>query len=122
MDSSKGDCRDINISRGSEEGEEPSSSTVKKRHIKHPPIETQWCLPTEKKHKHKPPSGAIKTLLHYPAKLVNPLKTGKSRSMKLLLEGTPDPKDETFVESFRELLFIDGQLYPKHNDYHTLLR
>uniref|UniRef100_A0A2N9GHM0 CRAL-TRIO domain-containing protein n=1 Tax=Fagus sylvatica TaxID=28930 RepID=A0A2N9GHM0_FAGSY len=42
--------------------------------------------------------------------------------MQIVLEGVHDPKDERVVENFRKLLFVDGQLLGKPNDYHTLLR
>ena len=42
--------------------------------------------------------------------------------MQTVLEGVHDPKDERVVENFRKLLFVDGQLLGKPNDYHTLLR
>ncbi|KAJ7952496.1 Phosphatidylinositol/phosphatidylcholine transfer protein [Quillaja saponaria] len=68
-------------------------------------------------------NSGIKTMLSYPAKLRDSLKKlGRSKSMQLVLEGAHDPKDEQLVESFRELLFIEGQLPGKYSDYHTLLR
>ncbi|KAL5815187.1 hypothetical protein ACOSQ3_025983 [Xanthoceras sorbifolium] len=115
--------REITISRGSEEGEKPGSTVGRTKSI-HPPIEAHWHLPTQKEYKPPPSSSSsFKSLLSYPSKVRDSLKrTGRSKSMKLVPEGTQDPKDEKLVESFRELLFLEGQLPPKHNDYHTLLR
>ncbi|KAK9277664.1 hypothetical protein L1049_007211 [Liquidambar formosana] len=62
-------------------------------------------------------------MLPYPFKSRESLKrTGKSKNLQVILEGVHDPKDEKPVDSFRELLFLEGQLPGKHNDYHTLLR
>ncbi|KAJ8555615.1 hypothetical protein K7X08_013111 [Anisodus acutangulus] len=53
-----------------------------------------------------------------------PFKKGvqKSKSLLAILEGSHDPKDEQIVDSFRQLLFFEGQLLGKNSDYHTLLR
>lgn len=117
--------RDIIISRGSEEGEE---STAKRSgegtKIKHPPIETYWLFPPEKDDKAPSSSkGSTKSVLNYPMKIRDSLKgIGRSKSMQIVLQGAHDPKDEQLVRSFRELLFLEGQLPAKQNDYHTLLR
>ncbi|KAJ0047965.1 hypothetical protein Pint_15879 [Pistacia integerrima] len=118
--------REIIIHRGSEEGEEPApkKNIGGKTKSIHPPLESHWVLPAEKQDKDRVSTRTgIKTLLNYPKKVRESLKrTGRSKSMKNLLQGTPDPKDEEIVNSFRELLFLEGQLTTKHNDYHTLLR
>ncbi|KAM7525578.1 hypothetical protein LguiA_015480 [Lonicera macranthoides] len=91
----------------------------------HPPIETYWQL-TPPQEEYKWFSWFrfnFKNMLSYPLKLQGSIKkTGKSQGLRLVLEGTHDPKDEKNVESFRELLLLEGQLPLKHNDYHTLLR
>ncbi|XP_031248504.1 phosphatidylinositol/phosphatidylcholine transfer protein SFH11 isoform X3 [Pistacia vera] len=118
--------REIIIHRGSEEGEEPApkKNIGGKTKSIHPPLESHWVLPAEKQDKDRVSTRTgIKTLLIYPKKVRESLKRfGRSKSMKNLLQGTPDPKDEEIVNSFRELLFLEGQLTTKHNDYHTLLR
>ncbi|KAH9721306.1 phosphatidylinositol/phosphatidylcholine transfer protein SFH11 [Citrus sinensis] len=125
MNKLKETYRDIVISRGSEEGEE---STAKRSgewtKVKHPPIETYWLFPPEKEDKAPSSSkGGIKSLLNYPIKIRDSLKgIGRSKSMQVVLQGASDPKDEQLVQSFREMLLLEGQLPPKHNDYHTLLR
>lgn len=91
----------------------------------HPPIESHWSLPFQEKHKHSFWSYfTIKSMLSYPLKFRDSLTTkiGRSKSLQIVLEGVPDPKDKPIVDSFRELLFLEGQLIGKHNDYHTLLR
>ncbi|XP_065862243.1 phosphatidylinositol/phosphatidylcholine transfer protein SFH11 [Euphorbia lathyris] len=65
-------------------------------------------------------SSGIKSILSNPLKSMK--KRRSSQSLQIVLEGAHDPKDEHFVQSFRELLFLDGILLGKHNDYHTLLR
>ena len=121
--------RDIIISRGSGEGEETSdlkSSQFTKGREKsiHPPIESHWILlsPEENKPSSLPKPG-IKSMLNYPLRIRDSLKKlGKSKSLRVVLEGVHDPKDEKLIDSFRELLFVEGHLTGKHNDYHTLLR
>ncbi|KAK0587189.1 hypothetical protein LWI29_018797 [Acer saccharum] len=129
MTSTKESTRDITISRESEEGEElitskKSGSNVRRTKTIHPPIEDHFHLSTRKEDKPPPSSSStIKSLLNYPAKVRDSFKRiGRSKSMKLVLEGTHNPKDEKLVESLREQLFLEGQLPPNHNDYHTLLR
>lgn len=117
--------RDIVISRGSEEGEESTATRSGEwTKLKHPPIETYWLFPPEKEDKAPSSSkGGIKSLLNYPIKIRDSLKgIGRSKSMQVVLQGASDPKDEQLVQSFREMLLLEGQLPPKHNDYHTLLR
>ncbi|KGN55868.1 phosphatidylinositol/phosphatidylcholine transfer protein SFH11 isoform X2 [Cucumis sativus] len=43
-------------------------------------------------------------------------------SLKMAMEGKHDPKEEEAVDQLREMLFLDGKLPTKFNDYHTLLR
>ncbi|KAF5734408.1 Sec14p-like phosphatidylinositol transfer family protein isoform 1 [Tripterygium wilfordii] len=118
---------DVIISKGVEaEAEKPSSSkdsdlrTKKRTKSIHPPIESHFLLPQPKE---KNPSSGVKAMLSYPLKIRDSLKRrGRSQSLKLVLEGIPAQNDKQIVDSFRELLFLEGQLPPKHNDYHTLLR
>ncbi|KAK4262608.1 hypothetical protein QN277_028149 [Acacia crassicarpa] len=84
--------------------------------ILHPPIETSWELPSLKEKKASS-SSSVKSVLVYPLK-----KLRRSKSMQMILEGPRDFKDEQIVDSFREMLFVEGLLPPMHNDYHTLLR
>lgn len=86
----------------------------------HPPIESHWHLPPPKEHKR--PKNSFMAILTYPLMLRNSLTQQKSQSMKMILEGAHDPKDEHIVDSFRELLFLEGDMPIKHYDYHTLLR
>ncbi|XVF13372.1 hypothetical protein REPUB_Repub08aG0202600 [Reevesia pubescens] len=120
--------REIAIDKGGGESEEsPNRDTyqvpkVMNRPI-HPPIENHFLLPPPPQEGEKPSSSGLKSMLSFPLKVRDSLKRlGKSKSMELILEGTHDPKDEQIVHSFRELLFLEGQLPAKHNDYHTLLR
>lgn len=88
----------------------------------HPPIGSHWLLPSAGEDKASSSSN-IKSMLTYPFKFRDSLKKrGRSQSFQKVLEGAHDPKDEHLVESFRELLFVEGILLGKHNDYHTLLR
>ncbi|KAL2472496.1 Phosphatidylinositol/phosphatidylcholine transfer protein SFH11 [Abeliophyllum distichum] len=80
-----------------------------------------WHLPSpeEKKGSHH----SFKALLSYPIKFRDSFKKiQRSQSMKLILEGPHNPKDEQVVDKFRELLFVEGMLPAKQFDYHTLLR
>lgn len=129
MNNPKDIDREIIISRGGEEGVEKSSSRYKSYtntgKTLHPPIESHWQLPPADRER-KPSSSTnsgFKAMLSYPFKIRNSLKkVGRSRSLQVLLEGVRDPKDERLVQSFRELLFLEGQLPAKHDNYHTLLR
>lgn len=91
----------------------------------HPPIESYWHLPPPQE-EYKWFSWfrfSFKNMFTYPLKLRGSInKTGRSQSLRMVLEGTHDPKDEKIVESFREMLLLEGHLPVKHNDYHTLLR
>ncbi|KAK6251120.1 hypothetical protein SCA6_005125 [Theobroma cacao] len=121
--------REIVIDKGGGESEDsPSRETSQfqkgmDKHI-HPPIENHFLLPSQReKPSSSTTSSGLKSMLSYPLKVRDSLKRiGKNKSMELILEGTHDPKDEQIVQSFRELLFLEGQLPAKHNDYHTLLR
>lgn len=89
----------------------------------HPPIETHWHLPPQEESKVASSSFGVKSVLALPLKIRDSIKkTKKSNSMKQVLEGARDPKDETIVESFRELLFLEGGVLAQNYDYHTLLR
>lgn len=118
--------REIIIHRDSEEseGSTPKKYIGGKTKSMHPPLESNWVLPAEKQDKHRSSTNTgINKLLIYPKKVQRSLKRiGRSKSMKNIIEGTPDPKYEEIVNSFRELLFLEGQLTTKDNDYHTLLR
>lgn len=121
--------KDIVIARGAGEDESPPvtqksgidrGSGARTKSL-HPPIETSWELPPLKQKKAS--SSSIKSVLARPLKLRESLKKlGRSKSMQMILEGPRDFKDEQVVDSFREMLFVEGLLPPKHNDYHTLLR
>ncbi|XP_023553030.1 phosphatidylinositol/phosphatidylcholine transfer protein SFH11 isoform X2 [Cucurbita pepo subsp. pepo] len=58
------------------------------------------------------------------SKLLHPLRLRRSSrgSLKRAMEEKHDPKDEEAVDKLREMLFLEGQLPTKFNDYHTLLR
>ncbi|KAF3681146.1 Phosphatidylinositol/phosphatidylcholine transfer protein SFH11 [Capsicum annuum] len=107
--------------RGSERSsssKEEQQSTKQKGKILHPPIETFWQLPpTKDQHKKFTKSRTVKIMSL-------PFKKGvrKSKSLQTILVGSHDPKDEQIVDSFRQLLFLEGQLLEKNSDYHTLLR
>lgn len=126
MNKLKETYRQIVISRGSEAGEEfVAKRSGERTKLIHPPIENYWLLPHRKEGNktHSSSKAGIKSLLVYPMKVRDSLKRiGRSKSMQIVLEGAHDPKDKQLVESFKELLFLEGQLPAKHNDYHTLLR
>ncbi|MCD9645852.1 hypothetical protein HAX54_035151 [Datura stramonium] len=106
--------RGSRLSSSSKEGQ----STKQKAKILHPPIETFWQLPPTKEHKRSTKSRTVKTMMSLPFKK----GVRKSKSLQTILEGSHDPKDEQIVDSFRQLLFLEGQLLGKNSDYHTLLR
>lgn len=114
--------RDIVISRGGGDGaeDEPSSSLGKPKTI-HPPIESHWHFPVPQERK-KPSSSMSNLGFKKFRESFKKLGGSSSKSMKMVLAGVRDPKDQKIVESFRELLFLEGQLPPQHQDYHTLLR
>ncbi|KAJ9173392.1 hypothetical protein P3X46_016533 [Hevea brasiliensis] len=129
MVKSKETYREIFISRVGGEGEESSISNksqpaAERTKSIHPPIESYWLLPSAGEDKASSSSNSVmKSMLTYPLKLRDSLKKrGRSQSLQIVLEGAHDPKDEQLVESFRELLFLEGLLLGKHTDYHTLLR
>ncbi|XP_022154032.1 phosphatidylinositol/phosphatidylcholine transfer protein SFH11 isoform X2 [Momordica charantia] len=97
---------------------EPSSSS--KRKNVYPPIEAFWLPPAEAAPVEAKGSRGLSS------KLLQPLKfrrsSEKRRSLKMAMEGKHDPKEEEAVDALREMLFLDCQLPPKFNDYHTLLR
>ncbi|KAL6178346.1 hypothetical protein ACLB2K_049864 [Fragaria x ananassa] len=114
--------RDIVISRGGGDGaeDEPSSSLGKPKTI-HPPIESHWHFPVPQER--KMPSSSMSNLgFKKFRQSFKKLGGSSSKSMKMVLAGVRDPKDQKIVETFRELLFLEGQLPPQHQDYHTLLR
>ncbi|XP_009763043.1 phosphatidylinositol/phosphatidylcholine transfer protein SFH11 isoform X1 [Nicotiana sylvestris] len=123
MQTSKDTFKEILISAGIR-GSKRSSSSKESQSIKqkakilHPPIETFWQLPPTKEHKKSTGSRTLKTIMSLS------LKKGvqKSKSLRTILEGSHEPKDEQIVDSFRQLLFLEGQLPGKHSEYHTLLR
>lgn len=98
-----------------------SAYTKKKTKSFHPPIETHWQLPHPKE-REKPPRSFM-AMLSQPFKYRESFRNmWRSQSTRTVLEGTHNPKDEKIVDSFRELLFLEGQLPEKQFDYHTLLR
>ncbi|CAL9029429.1 unnamed protein product [Prunus brigantina] len=122
--------RDIVISKGGGDGDGDGdvASSSGKTKILHPPIESHWHLPPQDKHR---PSSSMSNLgLKTMIKFRDSFKKlggssssiSSNKSLKTVLGGVRDPKDENVVECFRELLFLEGQLPPQHNDYHTLLR
>lgn len=129
MNNSKDTDGEITVSRGGEEGDEKLPSKQKSYTSTgktiHPPIESHWQLSPANQDR-KPSSStnsAFKAMLSYPIKIRNSMKIfRRTKSLQLLLEGAHDPKDEQLVQTFRELLFLEGQLPAKHNNYHTLLR
>ncbi|KAI4315268.1 hypothetical protein L6164_028097 [Bauhinia variegata] len=128
MNHSKATVKDIVIARGGGEDDSPSGSQrtrldSTKSKTFYPPIETHWQLPPLKENKASTStSSSFKSILSYPLKVRDSFKKfGKSKSLQMVLEGAREPKDEQLVHSFRELLFLEGLLPAKHNDYHTLL-
>lgn len=115
--------KEVSISAGADKSPAPSTkeSSKKKKKSLHPPIETHWQL-VPIKERHKPPL-SFKAMLSQPFKYRGSFKNmWRSQSAKRALEGTRNPNDEKIVDSFRELLFLEGHLPEKQFDYHTLLR
>lgn len=117
--------KEVSISAGADKS--PISctkeSSYKKKRPKslHPPIESYWQLVPVKERPKKPPT--FKAMLSQPFKFRGSFKNmWRSQSGIRTLEGTRNPKDEKLVDSFRELLFVEGLLPKKQFDYHTLLR
>ncbi|KAK4435031.1 Phosphatidylinositol/phosphatidylcholine transfer protein SFH11 [Sesamum alatum] len=122
MQKTKELLKEIRISSnagGSKLAPTPSSKETpnarKKKKSLYPPIETNWQLPPVEERKKPYRSFMASLSLSFRNK-------GRSQSAEMVLEGQHNPKDEKLVESFRELLFLEGHLPVKHFDYHTLLR
>ena len=49
-------------------------------------------------------------------------RTRSSENLEAVPEEALDPRDDQIVQSFRELIFVEGHLPGKHGDDHTLLR
>lgn len=114
--------RDIVISRGGGDGEcDKASSSLGKPKSIHPPIESHWHFPAPQERK-KPSSSMSNLGFKKFRDSFKKLGGTGSKSLKMVLAGVRDPKDEKLVVSFRELLFLEGQFPSQHNDYHTLLR
>ncbi|XP_022965058.1 phosphatidylinositol/phosphatidylcholine transfer protein SFH11 isoform X2 [Cucurbita maxima] len=115
----KNKSKDIDVLKGScgGDGEEelPSSSKTKNVYL---PIETFWLPPSAEATVDKLKGGGLGSKLLHPLGLRR-LSRG---SLKRAMEEKYDPKDEEAVDKLREMLFLDGQLPTKFNDYHTLLR
>ncbi|KAI3727466.1 hypothetical protein L6452_16080 [Arctium lappa] len=68
---------------------------------------------------------SFKDMLKYPLKVHRSMtkRSVDHKKLKIMvLEGDHDPRDEEIITSFRQMLFLDGLLPQKHNDYHTLIR
>ncbi|PIN24753.1 Phosphatidylinositol transfer protein SEC14 [Handroanthus impetiginosus] len=85
----------------------------------HPPIENYWQWQSPPLNKQRKSYRSFSAILSHPFKYRN---MRRSRSTQMVLEGPHNPKDEKLVDTFRELLFLEGQSPGKHFDYHTLLR
>ncbi|KAL3627463.1 hypothetical protein CASFOL_028826 [Castilleja foliolosa] len=123
MHKPKTSLKEIFISPGAGGGEQSSTSGSKKSIYNkkktksfHPPIEAHWQLSPLKE---RPKSHhRLITMLSNSFKSLR-----RTRSTKLVLEGSHNPKDEKIVDSFRELLFLEGHFPGTYQfDYHTLLR
>ncbi|CAI0413287.1 unnamed protein product [Linum tenue] len=86
-----------------------------KKKIIHPPIESHFLLPAMKSER-RSSSPSISSMMSVLKRI------GRNTSLKMTLEGAHDPNDEEVVNKFREVLFLEGHLLGKRNDYHTLLR
>ncbi|CAL1375821.1 unnamed protein product [Linum trigynum] len=86
-----------------------------KKKIIHPPIESHFILPAMKSER-RSSSPSISSMMSVLKRI------GRNTSLKMTLEGAHDPNDEEVVNKFREVLFLEGHLLGKRNDYHTLLR
>lgn len=114
--------KDIDVSKGSSGGDgdedEELLSNSKTKNV-YPPIETFWFPPSTVEATMDAPKGG-----GLGSKLLHPLRLRRSSrgSLKRAMEEKHDPKDEEAVDKLREMLFLEGQLPTKFNDYHTLLR
>ncbi|XP_022923476.1 phosphatidylinositol/phosphatidylcholine transfer protein SFH11 isoform X2 [Cucurbita moschata] len=112
--------KDIDVSKGGSggDGEEELPSSSKTKNV-YPPIETFWFPPSTVEVTMDAPKGR-----GLGSKLLHPLRSRRSSrgSLKRAMEEKHDPKDEEAVDKLREMLFLEGQLPTKFNDYHTLLR
>ncbi|XP_050942437.1 phosphatidylinositol/phosphatidylcholine transfer protein SFH11 isoform X3 [Cucumis melo] len=118
MHISKKEFKEIFVSKdsGGRDGELPSSSKTKNVY---PPIENFWLPPSvAEKMVDAPRGGGLGSKLLQPLWFRRPSKG----SLKMAMEGKHDPKEEKAVDKLREMLFLDGKLPTKFNDYHTLLR
>ncbi|KAL7182770.1 hypothetical protein ACSBR1_041448 [Camellia fascicularis] len=120
---------EIVISKGSVGSKQSSSfedtnSAKEKAKSIHPPIESHWNLPPQKEYKKLSSLNLnFKSMLSYPLKIRDSLKRiRKSQSLLAVPKEARDPKDDQIVQSFHELLMLEGHLPGKHSDYHTLLR
>ncbi|CAI9095822.1 OLC1v1031845C2 [Oldenlandia corymbosa var. corymbosa] len=128
MQKSKELFREVSIAAGAG-GYKGSKSSTEARFAKHidksipPPIEFHWHLHPPLQQKSWFVSiASFKAMLTHPIKWQKSLRLQKSPSMKAILDGVRDPKDEQIVDSLREMLLLEGHLPDKHYDYHTLLR
>ncbi|XP_051114896.1 phosphatidylinositol/phosphatidylcholine transfer protein SFH11 [Andrographis paniculata] len=121
MEKAKEQSKEILISADAGGSNQSAAASRKKTKSFHPPIETFWQLPPAKEPRRSKPR--FIAILSNTFKYMEPLlSTKKSQSKRTVLEGHHDPKDQIIVDSFRELLHLEGQLPKKHFDYHTLLR
>ncbi|CAL5440938.1 unnamed protein product [Camellia sinensis] len=107
-------------SKQSSSFEDTNSAKEKAKSI-YPPIESHWNLPPQKEYKKLSSLNLnCKSMLSYPLKIRDSLKRiRKSQSLLAVPKEARDPKDDQIVQSFRELLLLEGHLPGKHSDYHT---
>lgn len=110
--------------RGSNRSPPPSTKESKftetKTKLLHPPIETHWQLGPPLKDRRRKSRLSFTRMLSQPFKYMQSFRT--TQATQLVLEGPHNPNDQKLVDSFRELLFVEGYLSGKDSDYHTLLR
>ncbi|KAI6707349.1 hypothetical protein NL676_010311 [Syzygium grande] len=112
----------ITIIRGDGEGEELPNAA--KQPFTQGGAQCSQVLGNKEKKRTWLSSLSMKSVLSRPLKFRESLKKmTKSQSIKTYLEGVPDnPKEVQIVESFRELLFLEGHTPGKQINNDTLLR
>ncbi|CAL5324562.1 unnamed protein product [Camellia sinensis] len=103
-------------SKQSSSFEDTNSAKEKAKSI-YPPIESHWNLPPQKEYKKLSSLNLnCKSMLSYPLKIRDSLKRiRKSQSLLAVPKEARDPKDDQIVQSFRELLLLEGHLPGKHS-------
>ncbi|XP_072983446.1 phosphatidylinositol/phosphatidylcholine transfer protein SFH11 isoform X1 [Typha latifolia] len=77
------------------------------------PLEDHWCLPPQAEKRSSMSFKSVQGII---------ARTRRSSTLRNIIQGVRDPREEHMVQSLKELLLSTSQLPEKHDDYHTLLR